>query len=221
MAQPYTFQVTHEQNNVGRDFVVGDIHGMYDMLMGELEDVAFDRKKDRLFSVGDMIDRGPKNTECLDLINEPWFFPVVGNHEDMMCRYVLNKEAASWIINGGKWGLDLDDNTLAQYVDLIVTKVPLTRAVYTDHGLIGICHAQPRGPRFTEAPANRREANTLMWGRNLIEHKTSITMEDVAFTIHGHTPLENVVKLGDQVYIDTAAVFGGKLTLLQIQGAYS
>jgi serine/threonine protein phosphatase 1 len=41
----------------GRDFVLGDLHGTTDLLRLLMEHVAFDPKKDRLFSVGDLIDR--------------------------------------------------------------------------------------------------------------------------------------------------------------------
>ena len=36
------------KNIKGRDFVVGDIHGHYDLLKTELKTVGFDKQKDRL-----------------------------------------------------------------------------------------------------------------------------------------------------------------------------
>ena len=49
-----------EENATGRDFVVGDLHGMFSHLEALLNEVAFDESADRLFSVGDLIDRGPE-----------------------------------------------------------------------------------------------------------------------------------------------------------------
>ena len=72
----------YARNENGRDFVVSDIHGCYDTLMVELAQIDFDQHKDRLFSVGDLVDRGPDSLKCLKLIEEPWFHPVIGNHED-------------------------------------------------------------------------------------------------------------------------------------------
>lgn len=69
-------------NSAGRDFVVGDLHGQYDLLMGELDRAGFDRDTDRLICVGDLVDRGPQSVECLSLLREPWFFAVLGNHAD-------------------------------------------------------------------------------------------------------------------------------------------
>ncbi len=63
----------------------------------------------RDFVVGDLIDRGPNSMECLRLIKEPWFFSVLGNHEDMMLDVISNEfkhGVAQWINNGGDWGED-------------------------------------------------------------------------------------------------------------------
>jgi len=45
-------------NKKGRDFVCGDIHGCFDQLEEKLSQVNFDKSTDRLFCVGDLIDRG-------------------------------------------------------------------------------------------------------------------------------------------------------------------
>ena len=47
------------QNTRGRDFVVGDLHGCFDHLRVMLEHIQFNRVTDRLFCVGDLVDRGP------------------------------------------------------------------------------------------------------------------------------------------------------------------
>jgi len=46
-------------NTHRRDFAVGDIHGAFDALQRAMEAIGFDARKDRLFSVGDLVDRGP------------------------------------------------------------------------------------------------------------------------------------------------------------------
>lgn len=82
------------ENTQGKDWVVGDIHGQYDILMEALDNISFDRTKDRLFSVGDLVDRGPKVFECLRLLKEPWFFAVKGNHENM---FLTKFGKAGWL----------------------------------------------------------------------------------------------------------------------------
>lgn len=73
-------------NKSGRNFVIGDLHGQTKALASLMEEVIFDRGKDRLFCVGDLVDRGPKSLRALDLLKEPWFYSVVGNHDDVMIK---------------------------------------------------------------------------------------------------------------------------------------
>lgn len=46
-------------NHAGRDFVVVDLHGCLDQLEALLKAIGFDPARDRLFSVGNLVDRGP------------------------------------------------------------------------------------------------------------------------------------------------------------------
>ena len=55
-----------ERNESGRDLVVGDIHGMFPHLSALLAQLEFDESRDRLFSVGDLVDRGPASTEAVE-----------------------------------------------------------------------------------------------------------------------------------------------------------
>jgi len=86
------FIKTISANVDGRDFIVGDLHGCYDELSKLMTYVKFDPKKDRLFSTGDLIDKGPKSSECLSLLNEPWFFSVLGNNEDSLLTKIKFNE---------------------------------------------------------------------------------------------------------------------------------
>ncbi|OCB02809.1 hypothetical protein BBC27_11345 [Acidithiobacillus ferrivorans] len=70
--------IAHPANLQGRDFIVGDLHGHPDVLRRLMDYVAFDYDTDRLFSVGDLVDRGPDSAGALDLLDEPWFYPVLG-----------------------------------------------------------------------------------------------------------------------------------------------
>ena len=75
----------------GRRIVVGDIHGCYDELMELLEKVGIG-DDDRIFSVGDLITKGPKNKEVLELfMTDARFATVIGNH-DLALRRKWNGE---------------------------------------------------------------------------------------------------------------------------------
>ena len=64
-------------------YVVGDIQGCFAPFKNLLKKVKFNPDKDRLWSVGDLVNRGPKNLETLR-----WFYDhrdnvtmVLGNHD--------------------------------------------------------------------------------------------------------------------------------------------
>src|SRR5690606_8090567 len=66
------------RNTAGRDIAVGDIHGHFTALQRELDRIDFDPAVDRLFSVGDLVDRGPECEDVIKWLNYPWFHPVRG-----------------------------------------------------------------------------------------------------------------------------------------------
>lgn len=71
------------RNRSGRDFVCGDIHGCFGALNSALCAHDFQPDRDRLFSVGDLVDRGPDSPSAFSWLDKPWFFAVRGNHEEM------------------------------------------------------------------------------------------------------------------------------------------
>jgi hypothetical protein len=74
-----------------RTIVVGDIHGCYNELMALLEKVELGRD-DRVVSVGDLIAKGPKSREVLQLfMSDARFTSVIGNH-DLALRRRWNGE---------------------------------------------------------------------------------------------------------------------------------
>jgi diadenosine tetraphosphatase ApaH/serine/threonine PP2A family protein phosphatase len=78
----------------GRTIVVGDIHGCYDELMALLDKAAVG-EHDRVVSVGDLIVKGEKNREVLDLfIEDERFSAVLGNHDRALRRYWRGEEVS-------------------------------------------------------------------------------------------------------------------------------
>jgi diadenosine tetraphosphatase ApaH/serine/threonine PP2A family protein phosphatase len=70
-----------------RTIVIGDIHGCYDELTALLEKAALS-SEDRVVAVGDLIVKGEKNREVLDLFMEDQrFSAVLGNHDRAILRY--------------------------------------------------------------------------------------------------------------------------------------
>lgn len=128
MGSTMKYVKTYNRNLAGRDFVVGDIHGCYDQLMNLLKEIKFNFAKDRMFVVGDLVDRGPKSKEVLDLLYEPWFHSVIGNHD---YRFICYCDAVSedykkaivdfenYLAGDGSFIKNLKESEIMKYYKLI------------------------------------------------------------------------------------------------------
>lgn len=215
-----------EKNVLGRDFVVGDIHGMFTLLSQQLRAIGFDTHIDRLFSVGDLVDRGPASAEFETWLRKSWFHAVRGNHEQMMIDGVndTTKEgvhAYHHFMNGGQWLYGLPE-VEQQCLALLAQEMPLAIEVETDAGLVGIIHAEcpmDDWSLFKQMLA----ANTpyfeerAMWTRTRIMNGNVKPVENIHKLYVGHTVCpEGVVVLGNVQYIDQGSCFTNKLTIVQI-----
>ncbi|EPQ4423208.1 metallophosphoesterase [Klebsiella pneumoniae] len=205
-----------------RVLVCGDLHGCYTNLMNRLDAVGFDPAQDLLISVGDLIDRGIENVECLDLINQPWFRAVRGNHEQMMLDAVMGSGSIlHWMQNGGSWfyNLDADQQILAKSLVSKAAALPLIIEVEKGGKKFVICHADyPHDEYEYGKPVDSQQA---IWSRERISlsidgFSSSIFGADLF--IFGHTPALQPMRIKNQLYIDTGAVFNGNLTLYELSG---
>lgn len=203
-------------------WVVGDLHGCYTNLMNQLDRLQFDAKQDLVVSVGDLVDRGAENVECLELITFPWFKAVRGNHEQMMIDGLSAfGNVNHWLMNGGSWffNLDYDKEILAKAMAHKAAELPLVIELVTKDKKIVICHADyPDCEYEFGRPINEEN---VIWDRRRVSDSINGIVSDIAgadLFIFGHTPASKPMKYGNQMYIDTGAVFCGNLTLIQVQG---
>ena len=95
-----------------RRIVIGDVHGHHDGLMTLLEALA-PGSDDRVYFLGDLIDRGPKSAQVLDFVQQSPYQTLLGNHEQLMLEALsgvpMDMQAwQSWLYSGG-------DATVASY----------------------------------------------------------------------------------------------------------
>lgn len=209
-------------NTIGKDYIVGDIHGCLEDLLRALQLIGFNEKTDRLFSVGDLIDRGPHSKECAELVFKPWFYAVRGNHEQMMidsCVHGCSSEL--WIMNGGNWYYDQDPAemvSLARQLDFL----PYVIVVGEGAERFNVVHAE-----FLKYDWNRRnyesitdftissgsftpdQFEVMLWGRSIIGNDLPGAQDPVnmSLTFVGHTPVRETVRCQQQIYLDNGAVY--------------
>lgn len=206
-----------EANTKGRDLIVGDVHGCFTKLQARLDEVGFNPEVDRLFSVGDLVDRGPESKQALEWIAKPWFHAVQGNHEDMAIRWgkpVCMMDAGNYAANGGGWNIA---NTIEERAEFSQAfhELPIAIELQTQRGTIGIVHAEcpfESWANFVQAltddmiPRSDLKAikQAAMWSRSKIESHHDGDIQDVLAVVVGHTPMQRMTSLGNTIYIDTA-----------------
>ena len=208
-------------NHRGRDFVVGDIHGRFDRLQSALRHVNFDGRFDRLFALGDLIDRGPRSYEALQWLQHPWFFSILGNHELLYLHWCAlkndlprraNYEEKQYFQpnNGGAWCANHGEE-LHGPLEAALQKLPTLRAVTTRKGeILILVHAQlPDGCQWPQMltqdwPDHLRDQ--LAWGRSRWQQRhegTPWRLEGADAVVVGHTTVAEPLVLGNVLYLDT------------------
>lgn len=209
------------KNLIGNDYVVGDIHGCFTKLECELYTLGFDESKDRLFSVGDLVDRGVESEKSLDWLDKPWFHAVRGNHEQMIIDASFygdnSNEAAMAYINGGQWWFSQFKEDRQKYVEAF-SYLPYVISIETEDLPILIIHAEPYTLDYAETSVlTERQKQICIWSRTKIQRDDATPVLGVSHVYCGHTPIDEPKTYGNVTYIDTGAVFkGGKLTILKI-----
>lgn len=208
------------RNTQGRDLIVGDVHGCFDKLAAALADAGFDPDAgDRLFSVGDLVDRGPQSESALEWLAAPWFFAVAGNHEDMAVSFLDGAcPAGMYAMNGGSWLIGKTTAERLPFADAFGA-LPLAIELETAAGLVILVHADVPGATWAEVRARlgcpddaaASTAAALLWSRSRIQRGIDVPVSDVRAVVVGHTPVELPVVLGNVHHIDTGGwIAGGK-----------
>ena len=124
----------------GRDWVVGDVHGCFNTLREALRAIDFEHGRDRLFSVGDLIDRGPNSIEALEwLARERFEAVVMGDHEAEMVRLLQTGEILTPPKAYQQWMWQIERQELYHWHQAL-RALPLAVTVETAHGRVGIVH---------------------------------------------------------------------------------
>lgn len=205
------------ENKHGTDYCVGDIHGTFDRLKVFLDKLGFNYEHDRLFSVGDLVSRGPNSEDVLSWLCKSWFHPVLGNHEQMVIEAyedVAGSAEACLFQNGGAWWFG-QPKSFQDEVVWAFRSLPVMIEVPVGDKTFGIIHSDVLGNSWTKT---REELcyndcstkNYVLWNRARQMDEWVSVVEDVDYLLVGHTPVEHAIMLGNVVNLDTGGVFRGK-----------
>jgi serine/threonine protein phosphatase 1 len=203
-----------------RLFAIGDIHGCASKLMDVLHKVSINADRDTLVFIGDYIDRGPRSREVVDIIlgikrRVRDVVCLIGNHEHMLINYHLHGTGEEMFFqNGGDvtahaYGLkrtaqrvkmNIPEKHLAFYQSLL----PYYE---TEHFIFVHAGLRPG------IPLSGQHMEDVIWIRNDFIKSTFDFGKKVVF---GHTPIPKPLIEKNKIGIDTGAVYGGKLTCIEL-----
>ena len=218
-------------NLKGRDLVVGDLHGHRSLLEQELDRLRFDPARDRVLSVGDLIDRGPESLATLALIEEAWFHAVLGNHELALLNYLDYYSSRvhsrkSFPTGAGEWIHEALDKDQAWVLRLANRLAALPLVMHVDDALpFNVMHGDlhplgsKQGPlasdetvcvhkadaatssRFNIGEALKSELLSLRFRQHSVQISPT-PVSGLAMTYAGHSPVRHVTVHNSYVYID-------------------
>jgi len=214
------------ENTQGKDYVVGDIHGCFSVVEQALNLIDFDSERDRLISVGDLVDRGPENQLVAEWLEKPCNYAVMGNHE-YMCLTGKGNECG-WLTSM--------DRSAQQRITNHLQDLPVTIDITVPWGKVGVIHAQvPTAMQdWQEVVSMAQEMNIAeldlhesIWGRSRIRQQRDLPYDRIITGIDlilcGHTQTQTAQQIGNHLFIDTALYQGvtgyadvSKLTLVNV-----
>lgn len=212
---------TLKPNQIGDDYVVGDIHGHVTPLLEQLSELGFDQKTDRLICVGDLIDRGPESVQALKLLDEPWFYSVIGNHEHLMLaslKYHDSQLRLTWLSNGGSWIMESTSADWPRWLEKIES-LPLGIEVTSRSGVrYGIVHADYPRLDWSEFPdLKEEEALRAIWAREPFQRRYKNKVKNIDWVIHGHNVTDSELTLGNRIYIEPGAYLGNDFIIKKLE----
>ena len=201
---------------MARTFAIGDIHGCNKTFQKLLLDKICIQKSDKIYCIGDYIDRGNDSKGVIDFIltlrkKGYQIHTLRGNHEQLMIDSIQSEEKFKhWIKNGG-------DETLKSFR---ISSYDKMKPVYKDFFKRTKYFIKSGKFIFVHAGLNFQTAfpfedkHSMLWIRDFEIDKQRLGNR---FIIHGHTPkpMEFITKQQGKsaVNIDGGCVFKNNVAL--------
>lgn len=225
------------RNLLGKDYICSDIHGHFSLLAQQLDQINFNEQNDRLFSLGDLIDRGDESAQTLEWLAKPWFFAIQGNHERMLINaYESRSESLwfQWMTWGGSWAEDIDFEEIEPFYRAF-SQLPLAIELALSNGkTVGLVHAElpdvcdwldvkdllshidPRKVETTLATSD------MLWSKNQPYLPTEEIpriepVRNIDHVFHGHTIVKSYRTITNRTFMDLGSYESGRIGLIEPQ----
>ncbi len=199
-----------------RIFIIGDIHGCLGALQRLMDKIDWDPERDGLIFIGDYIDRGRDPKGVIDFLirlssMSPHVQCLMGNHEDLFLNYLEGGDLSLYLFNGG--GTTLKSYGIYDGADISQEHLDFLRSLkliieLDDYLLV---HAGFR----PWVDIREQSTHDLLWIREPFIHSDYDFGKRVIF---GHTPFSVPLVMDNKIGLDTGAVYGNRLTCLEIPG---
>ena len=204
--------------------MVGDVHGCFRTLQRALVELRFDPERDRLFGVGDLVNRGPHSAMALDWLETRFAAVTLGNHERPLKVWFQAK-----LLKGRPrslpWLREIAPCNYQRWFDVLAA-MPLALTIETWHGDVGVIHAEPPHPVWSRAiellESGADDATDIaLLGYESDEEQVearSRAVEGLRVLVHGHWPVEEVGTNRNRWNLDTGAGHAklNRLSLLEV-----
>lgn len=218
--------------------IVGDVHGCWDELVALLDRLGWRpdpeagfRHPDgrKLVFVGDLVDRGPRNLDCLDLCRRMCTagvaIAVPGNHEAKLLDHFRGKAVKP---NHGREATfaelaALSDAERAAFIERHQAFIEgLVSHVVLDDGRLVVAHAGLKAEMHNRASGTVR--SFCLYGDTtgeIDEYGVPVRLDwaqsyrGSAAVVHGHVPVLDAAWVNNTLDLDTGCVFGGQLSALR------
>lgn len=188
-------------------YIISDIHGCFDTFQAILNKVNFSNN-DKLYILGDIIDRGPKSYEMYQWVKNRYnknVFMILGNHEELFNENILDiqktpkyntiseeqktkyfKDTLEILSRFGndQYGTIGDllqthsANDILEMFDFF-SNLPLYYEINVNNTIWTLVHAS------CTLPLEKTSKNTFIWDRDLTTPGIGIKGKNIIF---GHTP---------------------------------
>jgi hypothetical protein len=196
-----------------RTIVIGDIHGCFDELTDLLNLIELE-KDDRVVAVGDIIVKGEKNRDVLDLfIEDHRFSSVIGNQDRALRRYWRGESITlTSAQKATRAELEFNREHYSKFLQSLPYMIDLGSHLVVHAGL------RPGVPLNRQSPADLTELRTMgadPSSRDGVPWYEVYRGEKIV--LFGHWPHSEPRRGQAALGLDTGCVYGGRLTAFVIE----